>query len=153
MRISGVILPPPLARGGSDAKQTTSAEQVFEGNLRSSEGRRPESESKSLICEPAGAKPSITPAVVSRPLPSPLRESPQGRSLRVHPPSFCAPFPPYASPRGEAFEYAHRRFAPPFLRLCCVRRAKPSSTPATVFRPLPPFLRVCCVRGRENAFD
>ncbi|MPM05813.1 hypothetical protein SDC9_52108 [bioreactor metagenome] len=35
--------------------------------MRSSEGRRPESESKFLICEPAGAKPSSTPAVVLHP--------------------------------------------------------------------------------------
>ena len=48
-------------------------DQVFEGNLRI-----------------PGAKPSSTPAVVFRPLPS-----------------------PYANPGGEAFEYTRGRFAPP----------------------------------------
>ena len=43
---------------------------------------------------------------------------------------------------GEAFKYTRGRFAFPFLRRCCGRGAKPSSTPAVVLRPpSPPLAR------------
>ena len=53
--------------------------------------------------------------------------APEGRSLRVHPSSYCAPFfsssvlrkrgryyPPLATPEGRAFEYTRSRIAPLF---------------------------------------
>ena len=88
---------------------------------RASEGRRPESESKSLICEPQGAKPPRTPAVVLRPLFSSGVLRKRGAASAY----------PHASKRGSksrvgeqvdrlanqgrAFGYTLRRLSPPTL--------------------------------------
>ena len=91
---------------------------------RASEGRRPESESKSLICEPPGA------------------------SLRIHPRSYCAPyFPRVCCGKGA-------QHPPTLTRASEGRRAEsesksidlrtkgePSHTPAIVSRPHSPPLR------------
>jgi hypothetical protein len=90
-----------------------------------------------LICEQArGEAFEYARRCFAPPFPLLTRIPGGGRSLRVHPPSFCVSFFAMVLRKGgEAFEYTRRRFAFPFLRWCCGRGAKPSSTPATVLRP------------------
>ena len=68
---------------------------------RASEGRRPESESKSLICEPPGAKPPRALAVVLRPLFSSGVLRKRGAASAY----------PYGS-QGRASAYTLRRLSP-----------------------------------------
>ena len=76
-------------------------------------------------CATKGAKPSSTPIIVFRPLFFFGCAAGGGVFLFLH----------KASQGGEAFEYARSRFAPPFFFGCATEGAKPSSTPAVVFRP------------------
>ena len=93
-------------------------------------------------------EPSCTPSVVYRPHLLPLARAPEGRSLRVHPLSYCAPyFPRVCCGKGAQHPLTltraseGRRAESESKSIDLRTKGEPSHTPSFVYRPHSPPLR------------